>query len=322
MPQVVSNGEAVKLLPKRLYGILIFAVVLAALLFLSIAGARVINVTSSDFVAGYPLPSYPLLAMSQEYINYTITRINGSLWAKVDGVFPIRKVFGAGEIFELNGIEYVVISDELPLVYPTPPGTTNISVKFNEAELNWSNYTETHPKAMHHTAIGDWPMIYCKIDEAPSHFTLEIHYEHPISIINGSYTFLYDLNISPYLSPWCNKSTAYFNIRMETSYKDLHVYMAESDNKLNPVNYTITNDETAEVISVKIISEYGKPLLGDLVISFKENSASLALPVEYGYAGVALTVVVATFVGYRFFKHKKLLRQLKPNPNIKRVKGR
>jgi hypothetical protein len=293
---------------KRLHGtFFIFAVVLAVLLFLVIAGVHLIKITSADFVAGYPLPSYPLLAMPQEYINYTITRINGSLWAKVDGVFTIYKVFGVGEMFELGGVEYVVVSDELPLLYPTPPGTTNISIKFNEAELNWGNYTESYPENVHNTAIGDWPMIYCKIDEAPSNFTLKIHYEHPISIINGSYTLLYDLNISPYLSPWVNKSTAYFNIRIETNYADLQAYTVGPDNKWNSVNYTIIKDGTAEIVSIKIISEYSKPLPGDLVITFKENSASSSLSLEYIIvAGIAALVA---FAGYGLFKRKRLACQ-------------
>lgn len=269
------------------------------------AGTYLIKMASSDFAARYPLPSYPLLAMSQEYINYKITRINGSLWAEVDGVFPICKVFGAGEKFELGGLEYVVVSDELPLVYPTPPGTINISIRFNEMELYWSNYTESYPDVLHQTAIGNWPMIYCKIDHAPSQFTLKIHYEHPIPVINGSYTLLYDLNISPYLSPWCNKSTAYFNIRMETDYNDFHAYTVGSNNRRNPVNYTVTKDGTVEIISIKITSEYNKPLPGDLVITFKEHSQSLSLPMEYGCAMIAVIGTFAVVAGYGFFKRKK-----------------
>jgi|YelNatPaOPRAMG01_1025707.scaffolds.fasta_scaffold09406_8 parallel beta-helix repeat protein len=246
--------------------------------------------------------SYPLLAMPEEYINYTIIQVNGSLWAKVEGTYLLYKIFGAGDIFKLNGIEYVVLSNELPLVYPTPPGTTNISVKFDETELNWSNYTETYPEALHHTAIGNWPMIYFKIDNVPNYFTLKIHYEHPIQVINGSYTLLYDLNLSPYLSPWCNKSTAYFSIRIETNYTDLRAYTVGPDNKWNSVNYTITKDGIAEVVSIKITSEYNKPLPGDLVIIFRDNHAGLTLPL--GYAIVAVTAAVITVVGYGFLKRK------------------
>ena len=272
----------------------------AVLLFSPAVGIRFVNLAAASFVS-----TYPLVAMPEEYINYTISRVNGSLWAKVDGTYPLHKIFGAGDVFELDGVEYSVLSDELPLVYPTPPGATNISVKMNETELNWSNYTETHPEALHHTAIGDWPTIYCTIYPVPDYFILKIHYEHPIIMVNGSYTFLYDLNISPYLSPWCTKSTAYFNIRMETNCANLHTYTVGSNGTWNPINYTIIKEDTEEIVSIKITSEYHKPLPGDLVITFAENSLGSSLPMEYGYAMVAVIVAVATVAGYLFFKRKK-----------------
>jgi len=231
----------------------------------------------------------PLLAMPEEYINYTITRVNGSLWAKVDGTYPLHVVFG--------------FSDELPLFYPTPPGTTNIIVSMNETELSWSNYTQIYPEALHNTAIGDWPMIYCVINPVPDYFILKIHYEHPVEMINGSYTFLYDLNISPYLSPWSNKSTAYFNIRMETNYEDLHVYTTGSGG-WKPFNYTITKESTADLVSIKITSEYNKPLPGDLAVTFTDARASS--PIEYGYAIIAVIVLaIAVATGCLFYKRRK-----------------
>jgi hypothetical protein len=253
--------------------------------------------------------------MPEEYINYTITRVNGTLWAKVDGTYPIHKVFGAGDVFKLDGTKYMVVSDELPLVYPTPPGTTNISVKLNETELSWSNYTETYPEALHHTAIGDWPMIYCMISQAPKYFTLKIHYEHPLAVANGNYLFLYDLNISPYLSPWSSKSTAFFSIRMETDYKNLQAYTTGSSNEArNPVDYTTTKEDTAETIIVKITSEYDDPLPGDLIITFTDPEApnkqpgflGSSLPMEYGYAiAAAIVVATASITIYLYHKRRK-----------------
>ena len=259
--------------------------------------------------------TYPLVAMPEEYINYVICHVNGSLWAKIDGTYPLHKVFGAGDVFKLDDIEYAVLSNELPLVYPTPPGTTNISVIMNETELNWSNYTQTHPEALHQTAIGDWSMIYCKINHVPDYFILKIHYEHPVPMINGSCTFLYDLNISPYLSPWCPKSTAYFNIRMETNYTNFLTYTVGSNGTWNPVNHTITKEDIAEIVSIKITSEYHKPLLGDLVVTFTEaiepvqqsGFLGTGLPVEYGYVIVsAIVIAIVAIAGYLSLKRKKL----------------
>ena len=145
-------------------------------------------------------------------------------------------------------------------------------------------------------------MISCTIHPVLDHFVLKIHYEHPLVQVNGSYTFLYDLNISPYLSPWSNKSTAYFNIRFEIDYTDLQANTVAINGTLNPVNYTITKEDTAETVTLQIVSEYSKPLLGDLIISFIEDKTpestkpdflGSSLPIEYGYTIAAVAVAVA-----------------------------
>jgi hypothetical protein len=240
------------------------------------------------------LPSPPLIAMPEEYINYTITSINGSLWAKIDGTYPLQILF-----------EPEQVSDSLPLVYPTPPGTTNISVSMDETELSWSNYTEIYPGALHHTAIGNWSMINCTIYPIPEHLTLKIHYEHPIMLINGSYTFLYDLNISPYLSLYSNQSTAYFNIRMETNYTSLHVKTVGTDEILNPVNYTITREKTAEIITFQIVSEYSNlPGDKDILITFTAFKTPEAL--EFSYLLIILPIaVIATLIARIAYRRKR-----------------
>jgi hypothetical protein len=154
------------------------------------------------------------------------------------------------------------------MVYPTPPGTTNIHVALNETELDWSNYTQAYPTALHHTAIGDWPMINCTINPVPDYFALKIHYEHPLAMINESYLFLYDLNIGPYLSPQSPNSTAYFNIRAEVGILDLKAYTTETDIAWNPISYATSYENTTQVVTIRIQSDYSKPLLGDLVITF------------------------------------------------------
>jgi len=280
-------------------------------LILAIAGLQFVR-----FAAANPTPVYSL-NMPEEYINYTISRVNGSLWAKVDGTYPLYK-FGIecqDQALSINNTWFTFTGDTLPMVYPTPPGTTNISVKVNETELKWSNYTQIVPDAVHYTAIGDWPMISCTIYPVLDQFMLKIHYEHPIMLINGSYTFLYDLNISPYLSPWSNKSTAHFNIRFETDYTGLQANTIAIDGTLNPVDYTITKETTAETASLQVVSEYSEPLPGDLLISFNEgkeseqtNSGFLgsSLRTEHGYALVAVIVMVTVaLAGYLSLKHKK-----------------
>jgi len=277
-------------------------------LILAIAGLQFVR-----FAAANPTPVYSL-NMPEEYINYTISRVNGSLWAKVDGTYPLYK-FGIecqDQALSINNTWFTFTGDTLPMVYPTPPGTTNISVKVNETELKWSNYTQIVPDAVHYTAIGDWPMISCTIYPVLDQFMLKIHYEHPIMLINGSYTFLYDLNISPYLSPWSNKSTAHFNIRFETDYTDFQANTIAIDGTLNPVEYTVTKETTAETVSLQVVSEYSETLPGDLLICFNEGNESEQTNSGFldsnlhGYALVAVIVIaVVAMAGYLSLKHKK-----------------
>lgn len=277
-------------------------------LLLTIAGIQFV-----PFAAANPTTIYSL-EMPEEYINYTISRVNGSLWAKVDGTYPLTKSTIGCEDQALSGDStwFTFTGDTLPMVYPTPPGTINISVKMDETELEWSNYTQTFPDETHYTAIGDWPMINCTIHPILDQFTLRIHYEHPILLMDGSYTFLYDLNISPYLSPWSNKSTAHFNIKFETDITDLQAHAIATDGTSNPVEYTVTKDSGAETLSLQVVSEYSQPLPGDLLISFHEdNESGQANPgflssTEQRYALVAvIAIAVVAVVGYLLLKHKR-----------------
>ena len=57
------------------------------------------------------------------------------------------------------------------MVYPTPPGTTNIHVYVEETELGWSDC----PYDTRHTAIGDWNIIYCAIEPVFEQLGAHIH---------------------------------------------------------------------------------------------------------------------------------------------------
>ena len=252
--------------------------------------------------------SYPLVAMPEEYINYTICFVDGRVWAKVDGTYHMQKIFGAGEEFCIDGIRYVVLSNELPLLYPTPPGTTNISIKIDGAELPWSNYTEANPQALHSTVLGSWPIIYCKINDTPDRFTLKIHYEHPVEIVNGSHIFLYDLNISPYLTPWNPKSTAFFSIRMEVRYTNLSIYTTGTDGVWRPVNYLLVNEDAADVISFQIVSQYSKPLHGDIAVKFAVIETS-DQQTKYFWVALATIIIAVASVYYVVLQHKKVWRR-------------
>jgi hypothetical protein len=211
-----------------------------------------------DFADANPDESFPNLSMPSEQVNYTIASINGSLWAEIDGDYPISIQSSSDCIFR----------GDLPMVYSMPPGATNIHVFLDGQELRWTNYTQDYPDAQHHTAIGDWGMISCVLSGVSDTFELKIHYEHPLQMINGSYLFLYDLNISPYLSEQSNNSTCYYTIRIETNTTNLHAYTTATDSQWNPITFTKTQEGAITVISVAEHSVYNKPLPGDFVVEF------------------------------------------------------
>jgi hypothetical protein len=232
----------------------------------------------------------PLLSMPKEYINYTIVLDQqGTLWAIVDGYYPINLLDN--------------FTGNLPLLYPMPPQTTNISVSVNDMQIDWSNFTQSYPLETHHTAVGDWWMIYIDPMVVSTHFTLKIHYEHPLEKINDSYFFLYDLNISPYLSPQSANSTAYFQIDIRPDFTDLRVSNTETDSKWNPIMYNLTKTDSSSMISIEASSEYGKPLLGDLVVEFSIKQVS-----EFPWVVFAVVVAVIAVAGLLvyFKKHKRV----------------
>jgi hypothetical protein len=227
--------------------------------------------------------------MPVEYVNYTIASINGTLWAKIDGYYPIY-------LLEQPDCSF---AGDLPMVYPMPPQTTNININLDGKELSWSNYTQSYPEALHHTAIGDWWMIYANLENVSDFFELRIHYEHPLEMVSGSYLLLYDLNISPYLSPQSNNSTAYFSIQTPTNFTSLNVYSTETDTKWNPVNFTLTKNGLTKVVLVEMYSEYGKPLAGDLVVEFSQDRQVSEFPLW-----TLTTLSIGVLLGTLFYRRK------------------
>lgn len=246
------------------------------------------------FCSGDSDSSIPTLSMLIEHVNYTITSVNDTLWAKIDGEYPIYIQN------QFNG--------DMPMVYPMPPGTTNIHVWFDDQELNWSNFTESNPDAIHQTAIGDWWMIYSVLPNVSGFFVLKIHYEHPLEMVNDNYLFLYDLNISPYLSEQNENSTAYFTVRIETNTTNLHAYTAPPDSvasEWKPINYTTTTDGSTTVVSIPMYSEYsgvsGKPLPGDLVVEFSNRNQNTDFPT---WLIAVLSAVVLLLVAVFYVKRR------------------
>lgn len=180
------------------------------------------------------------------------------------------------------------------MVYPMPPATTNIHLWLGDKELSWLNYTEAYPNELHHTAIGDWWMIYSVLTDVSDSLVLKIHYEHPLQMVNSSYLFLYDLNISPYLSEQSNNSTCYFTVRMEVNATNVQAYTTETDTAWNRINFTTTKQGSMEIVSIPEYSQFGK-VLGDLVVEFNDTTQVPEFPL-WVLPFLAMTVIMVAIL--------------------------
>ena len=239
-------------------------------------------------------PTVPVIAqqfsMPEEQVNYTVTQINGTMWSKIDGAYPIM---------------YAGKETLIPMVYPIPPETNNISIWINNSQLSWSNFTETNPKALHHTGIGDWSEILTLVNVGSGSFVLRIHYEHPLQVINGSYVFLYDLNIQEYLSAACNSSVAHFTIAMDVNYTNLKVNTVDPETEtLKPIEYVTLGDKN-EVVKVDEVSEFGKTLPGDLLVSFSLAKMNDIGTLSVVFAATSVTIVAVVVAALVYWKKRK-----------------
>ena len=151
-------------------------------------------------------------------------------------------------------------------------------------------------------------MISTVLEPFSGYFVLRIHYEHPVQLINGSYMFLYDLNIKEYLSDSANKSVAHFIIHMETEFTDLNVNTVFGDEEtLKPIVYTVSGEKPVEV-KIDEVSEYDKPLPGDLLVSFKEDNAPEPLSVAWAVVWIFVGFVFAGLTYYGFRRRKNMRR--------------
>ncbi|MCW4019402.1 MAG: right-handed parallel beta-helix repeat-containing protein [Candidatus Bathyarchaeota archaeon] len=243
---------------------------------------RLIDYTNQD-----PNPSS--VEMPNQYINYTITDVNETFWAKVDVARFMHKNLSGG--LSVGGISY-----------PIPPDTINISLRLNDAEIPYSQSASTaaktgwyYPKSsqtLHQTAVGKWSTIAYSIVEVPDNLILEFHYEHPIETINGSYVFLYDFEADytlATLSLSSPNSTAHFTVRLPADCSDLNVSAVNDAGQFTPQNYTLQSDPSGKTVTFDVLSEFGKPSIAGVAFVFStendplpEFSAWIILPLLMG----------------------------------------
>lgn len=102
------------------------------------AASRAITVKADYSAVSDSQSTLQSISMPEEYVNYTVSMVNGALWATVDGTFPMH-------------IPLEWICQELPMLYPTPQGVTNISLEVDGQKVDYSNYTQAYPDMLHYT---------------------------------------------------------------------------------------------------------------------------------------------------------------------------
>ena len=240
------------------------------------------------------------VSMPVEYVNYVVSTINGTLWATVDGTFPMQ-------------IPQAQVGQGLPMVYPAPPGVTNISLKLNGQPVDFSNLTQSTPEALHYTYLGYWPMILFIIQPASANFVLTIHYQHPIVWADERDMFLYDLNISPYLSNSSATSAAHFTVVFKAGCTNIKVYTVAGDRSIprndvrTPVNFTLSSNNGTQVASFTMTSDYAKPVLGDELVTF--STAQTQIPEVQSNSLVLSTLIAAVAVALLLLGQKQKSRR-------------
>ena len=232
----------------------------------------------SRLATANPVP-YGVIWMPEEYINATISLIDGVLWARVNGTYPFEYPY------------FPLPYDSLAMDYPVPSDAYNISVKMNETSLDWSYRDKNYS-----TVIGDFPMINWTICPVPFpvNFAIDTHYEHPVPLIGGKYTFLYAMGTGRYLQYYAKQTTAYVTVSISkyAAYTEelIKVYTigynaATKEWIWTPANYNITQaDETWIVTLTKVSGEF-YPLVEDLLITIEK---------PYGLCDIGITNVTTS----------------------------
>ena len=91
------------------------------------------------------------------------------------------------------------------------------------------------------------------------------------------------------------------------------MYTVDENDTLNPIDYSITEENAAQIVSFNIVSEYSKPLPGDILITLADASPLIqkpgflgtSLPMEYGYGITAIIVGVLVTVTVLYLRRKK-----------------
>lgn len=165
------------------------AIILFTLLLITVA----LFSSSVNANPGIPTNIPPIVSVSEMNYNATVSNKNDQPWASIDVEYATYTIHGYGEYYyarkEYNSptdpepnIKYTVTTDKLEADYPIPLNTTNIKVAVNGEEKNWEN-----KKGIYHLYDVNMPRITWTIQPVPKNFSVNLHYEHPLTRTNEGY---------------------------------------------------------------------------------------------------------------------------------------
>jgi hypothetical protein len=268
--------------------------ILIAVLVSSAFSLMALNGVQANFVqTWYP----PIVQMDQEQVNVTISSVNGTLWATVDAVYPMREIYKYGDTFTRFGFNCSVKYNQLDMHYPVPPNTTSLSIKMDGAEVNWVQSNRTYP--LHFTNL---PEVQWTISPVPSNYTFTIHYEYPIAVIEGELSFLYSmgsrqgLDETSYSTSWMQNSSASMNIQVNFDAANLTAYAVDGFGQLHQLNFTTTLNENGQALQLTVNSSADESAYG-VLLTFQEATPTTpefsSTTILSGALVLCLTAVVA-----------------------------
>jgi hypothetical protein len=271
----------------------------------------------------------PIVSVPEMQVNATISRVNGTLWAKVDAAYQMDTVYAFGDTYQAENygfgllvnpspfITVTVAYDRLDAQFPVPLNTTNVSVKMDGQELDWAPTNRTY-----HLFDADLPELHWKISPVPSDFSITAHYEHPIPIITqthadlGSYALLFPLGSRYGLQeiidyayneyPWFGNSTAaQISIRTEPILTSIRAYSMDGFGTLKPLDYTVSKENAAGKIDLVVSGEIPDSDLqnttrpfGVVVVFDEATDTSEPFPTTWLIAAAAVAAVGAALLVY------------------------
>lgn len=303
---------------------------LALIMFSVLVGALIVNVVVANPGPVTQIP--PVVRMNEMQVYASISQINGELWAKVDSEYQMKTIHAFGDSFLtenwgmgllVDPSPYVIVTvayDRLDAQYPVPSNATNISVKMDATNLEYALTERTY-----HLFDNNLPELHWHLSPVPSNFSISVHYEHPVSTLDQTYSYLgeyafvipfgaryglqeiIDYSFNEY--PWFgNSTTAQMRLKLDSAFANMSVYAVDGFGALHPLNCTLANGDGLEIMDLIVSGE--SPIFSEttlpygVVVVFDEPSENSEPFPTLLVASVIIVTIVLFAVFLLMTKHK------------------